>query len=145
MIRKCLKAVVPAILAASLLSSCSSNGDLFLHNAAGQPVILNVVFEDFRSDDYEIEANDVSIVSLNFNIESELVVVTGDKKWCYVIGAIPTDWIKPGFSKPRAYARLSSDGAVHLYAKDSDEASFFEGKPPSQPPGFPLLPRRCSR
>ena len=130
-------------LQAVLFSACSTLGEVILYNATDQPLVLNVVYEDFRSEDYSIASSTTGSVYLNFHVASELVIRVGNDRWCYTVESLPTAWVIPGFTRPRAHASLSGDGTIRLFSSDSDEAAFYKEAPPPQPRGFPLQPGRC--
>lgn len=75
--------------------------------------------------------------------DNPFIIQIQDKRECYVMPSVDSNWIKPGFFHGTALGLLDVQGRIHLFSKDADEAVFFRTPPPPQPPGFPLAPTVC--
>lgn len=133
----------PILACAVLLSSCSLNGNLVLHNSLSQEIVLSVTYETSGIKNHVIQSGDNGVLRINFNIDNEVSAAVGDEHWCYKIKAFPSAWVKPGVSGPKVFANLTSNRRIYIYPKESKEDSFYTKSPPVQPDGYPLVPSTC--
>lgn len=126
-----------------IISGCSLNGVLVLHNATSEPATFLLTSDSYDSHKYVIGSNNTGSIDFNFNIRNEVEAIIGGRQQCYNIRALPSGWINVGFFRSKIYAKLASSGKIFLYPKSSAGSDYFEKSPPTQPSGFPLTPTQC--
>ena len=114
-----------------LLASCSFNGYLHVFNATGVDLVLLLDSELYSDNRYNVPAGEVTVISMNHDIENPITLNLKGSTYCLRINRVPLTWISRG----HVYASVrDADSPRFLLYEDKDLA----GEPPQQPDGFPL-------